>query len=469
MDIYVGLDIGTTHVKSLLLYDDGSVAGQASVRTPVSIDAYGEVHRPELLIEACQTVVKRVLSSLPASEVKIKAISVASIGEEGFWVNRQGQPMYPAIVWYEQRRSASIQRWMEDHPNAPEVVGLPLKPSYSLFKWLWMRDQLPELWHEADQWLSVSDYIAYKLSGNRALSFSQASRTYAFNPWARRLIDEWLDDVLPRGSESLPPCVSTGSVIGETLPGLVDDWGLPRGVAVVVGGHDHPIGAIGAGVTEESHVLDSMGTAELLYRPVGEFAHGAFDRSFEYGYTGFPSGPCYIGAGTYTGMTLNTLRRLFSGHVEEGLPTRSHKGSVYVVPNRLGSAPSFDVRNVTPATEFSAIWAAALRASAFVVRWALSHMPVPAHDATVVVIGGAASEEALQVKATVLGRSIYVLHDVEAVALGAAATARSGVTTDPMVKSPPARAIEPQLSRLGEFEEEYEQFCEAWVEDITGR
>lgn len=466
MDIYIGLDIGTTHVKSLVLHEDGSILAQASVNTPVSTDAYGQVHRPDHLMEACQTVVKRALSSLPTREAKIRAISVASVGEEGFFVNGEGKPIYPATVWYEQRLSSSVHNWIEDHQSAAGTVGLPLKPSYSLFKWLWMRDCFPELWREAYHWLPISDYVAFRLSGARALSFSQASRTYAFDPFRRRIVDEWLSDVLPRGPETLPPCVPTGSVIGETLPGLVDDWGLPSGVAVVVGGHDHPMGAIGAGVTEESRVLDSMGTAELLYRPLITLAEDAFDGAFEYGYTGFPTGPCYIGAGTYTGMILNTIRRLFNGRVETNGPTEVDQAMVSVVPNQLGSAPYFDIKNVTPTTDFAAVWTAALRASAFVVRWALLHMPVPAHDATVVVIGGAASEEALQIKASVLGREIHVLSGVEAVALGAAVTARSGVLKAPMAKSVPSTTVDPDPSRMAQLEEQYDRFCQMWVRDI---
>lgn len=469
MDIYIGLDLGTTHIKSLVLQDDGTIIGQASVKTPVSTDAYGEVHQPEQLIEACQYVVKRALSSSSTAQAKIKAISVASVGEEGFFVNREGRPLYPSIVWYEQRLSRSVREWMKDHGSADEIIGLPLKPSYSLFKWLWMRDALPDLWNEVSRWLPISDYVAFKLSGAWALSFSQASRTYAFDPFRRQLVDEWLDDVLPHGRDTLPPCAATGSVIGETLPGLVEDWGLPPGVAVVVGGHDHPMGAIGAGVTDEFKVLDSMGTAELLYRPVFMLTERAFDRSFEYGYTGFPSGPSYIGAGTYTGMILNMIGHLFNSHAASGEPNGFRQGMVSVVPNRLGSAPSFDLRNVTPTTDFASIWTAALRASAFVVRWALSHMPVSATDATLVVIGGAATDDALQVKASVLGREIQVLSGVEAVALGAALTARSAVSKRPLVRSVASRTIEPEPAYKAELEEQYQQFCQLWDSDITGR
>ncbi len=431
MAIFIGLDIGTTQIKVVAINEQYEILQQESMLTPVDNDSYGRVHDATRLVQSCQSIVRKVLQGLNRSQVK--AISVASVGEEGFFLDVSGKVLYPSIVWFEQRRGSSCDKWIREHPDARLRTGLALKPSYSLFKWLWLSDTFPNVLKQAAKWISISDYIGFVLSGTLCTSFSQATRTYVFEPFTRSWIYPWIDDVFPNGTDMLPPVAATGSVIGYTTSSTGDEWGMPPDVAVVVGGHDHPIGAIGCGVKSSTKILDSMGTAELVYWPVrnlDQSASGSY--LMEQGYTGYPEGPYYLAAGTYSGMIIKTLCRLLGiafdtvYHMEFTKPL--NPSELLVIPNALGGKPSFSMLSLTDDISTDEIVIGALEASAMAIKTVMEAMCASTSDfPQIIAIGGGASKTALQIKANVLQQPVHSTHGIEVVAFGAAKVAREAI------------------------------------------
>ena len=464
MNTFMGLDIGTTHIKALALSDKGEVLAQGSVDTPVGFDRWGVVHDADALVAACQGAVQRVLSQLNGCNRNIGAISVASMGEEGFFLDEGGYPLYPAIAWFEQRIADRWRTWVEQYPEARFMTGHTVKPTYSLFKWLWMKEHLSDLWPRVRSWVSVSDYVGFRLSGELRLSYSQAARTYVFNPRLRSWIVPWIEEALPDGLRNLPEAVPSGTVLGLS-EFAAKSWGLDERVAVVVGGHDHPVGAIGAGVINSSKILDSMGTAELLYWPQETLADVSLPLGFRYGYTGYPSGPYYLGAATYTGMTINTLSRLLQmelaslSNITGFAPTE-----VVVIPNLLGAPPAFEIRGISHTTQPETIMKAAVQSSAMVIRWALSNMPglCSTTAPSVVVIGGGARDWVLKLKADILQMPLYTMDGVEMVALGAARIARMAMTGREDVALA-TTMVEPLVQHADYYNGQFEQFRALWM------
>lgn len=462
MNAYLGLDIGTTHIKVTILSEAGQILAQRATDTPISSDHWGVVHEAQALANAAKTIIKEVVGQVGA--VKIQALSVASIGEEGFFLGDNGMPLYPAIAWFEHRVSASQELWREHHPDARFRTGLVVKPSYSIFKWLWMKDSIPGLWDQVRIWVSVSDYIGFLLSGELCISYSQAARTYIFDPVKRSWITPWVNEILPSGVYNLPPIVPSGTVVGYT--GTTSrEWGLEPGVAVVVGGHDHPVGTIGAGVIDSSKMLDSMGTAELLYWPVDTLAGVSMQGAFEYGYTGYPSGPYYIASGSYTGMMIGTLSRLFDvdlSRLSDANATKMPEPSLLVIPKQLGEKPGFDIRGLTQGTTGDDVVLAALAASAMVIRWAFNHIPgALSVNPALVVIGGGATPLALRLKADILQRPVHAVQGAEIVALGAAQIARKSLTgREDLAVS--LHTVEPDPSRECYYHGLFETFVANW-------
>lgn len=266
MDAYIGLDVGTTHIKAVVVGEDDRVLAKEHRATPVSQDQYGDVHDSQLVLNVCREVVRSVSKAL-TSQDRIRAICIASMGEEGFFLDRLDNVIAPSVVWYEHRTSELAQEWMERYGTAMKRrTGLPCKLSYSLFKWLWFKEVQSDLWAKAAWWLPISDFIAFQLSGEKVMSSSHATRTFAFDVYSNEWIAEAVGDALPKGEDNLPKVGLSGQVL-STVGTRGRDWGLPPETVVVAGGHDHPVGAMGAGVVDPHAILDSTGTAELLYWP----------------------------------------------------------------------------------------------------------------------------------------------------------------------------------------------------------
>src|SRR5262249_53959242 len=143
-------------------------------------------------------------------------------------------------------------------------TGLSLQPIWSLCKLLWIKQNEPEVWTRSVRWLNVADFVAFKLSGEAATDWSLASRTMAFD--IRKC--EWASDILdaagvPRAM--LASAVASGTRVGSVSKRAAGETGLPAGIAVTAGGHDHVCGALAAGIVEPGQILDSMGTAEALF------------------------------------------------------------------------------------------------------------------------------------------------------------------------------------------------------------
>ena len=132
MDTYLGIDIGTSHIKAVMIDDRGKVLQKDSVVTPTTEDGIGAVHDAQQLVSACQTIVRQIISSHPQAQVK--AISVASFGEEGFLLDERNQPVYASIAWYEQRPICHHGK-LASNMYTQQETGLIPSLSYSLFKW----------------------------------------------------------------------------------------------------------------------------------------------------------------------------------------------------------------------------------------------------------------------------------------------------------------------------------------------
>lgn len=144
------------------------------------------------------------------------------------------------------------------------ITGLPLRPLFGVTKLLWLRENQPDAFRQTVRWLNMADYGAFRLCGAQATDYSLASRMLlldlACNQWSTQLLD-WLE--IP--TSLLGQLVHSGTLLGHVHAEAAAKTGLPEGMPVVSGGHDHVCGALALGITEPGDVFDSMGTAESLF------------------------------------------------------------------------------------------------------------------------------------------------------------------------------------------------------------
>jgi sugar (pentulose or hexulose) kinase len=142
-----GVDIGTTHIKAVLVGTGGELLSVAKAGTPVIGDGFGSCHDPEQIRLTAEQVMRSAQATAPG-QPRIAAIGVTSVGEEGVPLGRGGELLYPSICWFERRPSGAERDWSLRHDPAElfSVTGLHKDLCLSLFKWLWLREARPEVW-----------------------------------------------------------------------------------------------------------------------------------------------------------------------------------------------------------------------------------------------------------------------------------------------------------------------------------
>lgn len=430
-EVFCGIDIGTTHVKAVVISRSGVAARVARTRTPVINDGYGDCHDPQQIYNTVCQVVREALDGFRRAPT-IVGIGVTSVGEEGVPLGPEGEVLYPAIAWYERRRSPAVDEWSARH--GPEeffqVTGLHWELGFTLSKWLWLRSFRAEEWSRCRHWLGLADYVAWRLTGEAGMSVSHASRTGALDLRTRRWREDWAAEGLTRGTEALPPLLPAGETVGTVTPDALPGVQVQPDTPVVLTGLDHAVGGFAAGLRDSSEVLDSMGTAEALIQPrVGDFMpvcggdvefdfNVSLDGESVIAVVGLGSGASADALGRTLragrGWTMNELERV----AREAGPGA---GGLFYVPARTrvnegGAFVGYD-GSQGPGEFYRALlegWSFAAARLVDALRGASG-----AHR-VVCIGGGTESRLWLEIKASVLGVPLRVVRTPELVARGAA-------------------------------------------------
>lgn len=353
MDLLLGLDLGTTNCKALAIDSLGEVAASATMPTPIAPQSADPQSSPEYdatgLWSVSAQLIRQVTATLQPDQ-RIAALAVASMGEAGVLIDRDGAPLAPILTWHDRRTLPYVDWWRERLTPAElyRVTGLPLDYIYSANKLLWYREHCPELWARARAWLCVADWITFCLTGEQTTAYNMASRTMLFDIQKRMWSQELLELArLPH--DFMPAARPSGEIVGAVTLEAARMTGLRQGTPVVVGGHDHICAAIAAGVIAPSIVLDSAGTAEALMvtldAPILEGAvvssgmccgcHSVAGRYYLLG--GIPNGAIvsWLGRTLYGDDSLATLEQLMS----DAAAAAPGADGVWFVPHLGGSGP----------------------------------------------------------------------------------------------------------------------------------
>lgn len=259
MNIYIGIDAGTTNTKAAAFDEEGRRLAMASRPTPA--DGEGRIFAEELYTQVCEAL-REVAAALPFG--RVRGLAVSSVGESGVLLDEQDKPLAPALAWYDTCSAPQAARLEEalgrEHLYA--LTGQPPSFKFGITKIMWWRDNHPDLFARAKKWATLNEYLMLRLSGEWAVDYSIAARTMAFD--IRTLT--WSEEILSAaglGRDFFAPPVPGGTRVGGLTQEAARDTGLPQGIAVCTGGHDHACAAAGSGVLQPGGLLSSMGTAEV--------------------------------------------------------------------------------------------------------------------------------------------------------------------------------------------------------------
>jgi len=265
--VLLGLDVGTSDSKVLATTVSGREIG--SVSMPTRWRNHGGAFTdadPQQLVAGVFSLLAQAVEAATAQvgAVAVRAIAVTGMAEAGVLLDEADQPVHPIIAWFDPRGGAEIL----DLPTNLLAefsgrTGLPVSPLATIAKLAWMRGQGTVL--RGKQWLNVPEYLVHRLGGRRASEMSLAARTGLLDQDSERLWPEALA-ALGATSDLIPPLVVAGTPLGRVSGPDVPE--ALRGAVLTIAGHDHPVAAVGCGVTGAGEIFDSFGTAEALVRSV---------------------------------------------------------------------------------------------------------------------------------------------------------------------------------------------------------
>jgi xylulokinase len=264
----IGIDIGTTGVKTVLIDGKGRVVSRATVAYPLSQPRPGWAEQdPARWFDAAAESSRQALSLARTSGETVRAIGLSGQMHGAVFLSAEGEPLRPAILWCDQRTAAECDEIDERVGGRERLVGLTLNRAQTGFtapKILWVRKNEPGTWERVRKILLPKDYVRYRMTNDFHTEPSDASGTLLFDVARRR----WSDDVLraleiPR--DYLPPHVESPEITHTLTPGAAAAMGLRAGTPVVGGAGDCAAGAIGTGVTRAGRLSVSIGTSGVLF------------------------------------------------------------------------------------------------------------------------------------------------------------------------------------------------------------
>jgi xylulokinase len=267
--VVLGIDVGTSGLKAVLLDADGSTVDEAT--------ASYEVHSPqpgwtEQDPDDWWAATRSALAELWAkghSPGNVEAIGLAGQMHSLVLLDDTGTVLSPAILWSDQRSAAECQE-ITDRIGASELLALTgnrALPGFTAPKLLWVRRHWPDVFARADKVLLPKDLIRYRLTRELVTDVSDASGTLLFDVHQRRWSTEMLE-ALEIDQSWLPPAVEGTTQTGTVSATAAASTGLVQGTPVIAGGGDNAAAAVGLGAVDPGVLTLSIGTSGVLFAPL---------------------------------------------------------------------------------------------------------------------------------------------------------------------------------------------------------
>ena len=270
----LGIDVGTTAVKAMLVGSEGEVLGESEVEHPVSVPRPGwsEQH-PEMWWRSTVLAVRKVLHTAGGVDWRgeITGIGISGQMHSSVFLDTYGEVIRPALLWNDVRTSTQCRHILEGvglELLRGTVGNLPLE-GFTAPKLLWLRENEPENYDRLHTLLLPKDYIRYRMSGEFATEPSDAAGTLLYDV-RRRVWSESVLRALHLDADILPNVVESSDISGVVTAGAAATLGVTPGIPIVGGAADNASGAVGCGATDGRVMQVSIGTSGAVVTPTSE-------------------------------------------------------------------------------------------------------------------------------------------------------------------------------------------------------
>ena len=268
MSCMMGIDVGTTGTRAVIVRPDGRVLGAATGdHQPMRMAKPGWAEQdPEDWWQATIRAVRAALNAASLTGNEIIAVGLSGQMHGVVLLDKANAVLHPALLWCDQRSQEQCD-WITRRVGGDRLIQLVLNPALTGFsapKLLWVRDHEPQVYQRAAHFLLPKDFVRFRLTGEFATDVSDASGTLLFDVanrvWSREVLT-----ALDIDSALLPHAYESPEITGEITRETALVTGLKTGTPVVAGGGDQASSAVGNGIVLPGLTSATLGTSGVIF------------------------------------------------------------------------------------------------------------------------------------------------------------------------------------------------------------
>ena len=297
MAYVLGLDLGTSALKGLLIDEKGTIIGSATADYPLIHPASGYSEQdPNEWLKACEQVFESLQTTVADFGEQLAGISFSGQMHSLVVLDEEQRVLRNAILWNDVRTTTQCETIMADFGEELLAITKNIAlEGFTLPKILWIQENEPELWGKVRHILLPKDYLGYWLTGTMHMDYSDAAGTLmldvAEKQWSQAVLEQF---AIP--SNYLPKLIDSSGQTGILQPDLAEKYGIQQEVKIFAGGADNACAAIGAGILSVETGMVSIGTSGVFLSYEDQqlptyqgklhlFNHGIKDRYYSMGVT----------------------------------------------------------------------------------------------------------------------------------------------------------------------------------------
>ena len=271
--MFIGIDLGTSGLKAIVLDRAGLVRASSHVALSLSRrHPLWSEQAPQDWWAACDTAIQTLIQQFKAQgghPRQIEAIGLTGQMHGATLLDAKGQVLRPAILWNDGRAFEACAELETNVPELRTITGNLAMPGFTAPKIQWVRTHEPQVFALIDKVLLPKDYLRYRMSGVFATDMSDAAGTL----WLDVKKRDWSDVLLAAtglSRKNMPALFEGNQITSTLLPEWAKKWGLQE-IPIVAGGGDNAAGALSMGVTEPGQAMLSLGTSGVFFVATEKF------------------------------------------------------------------------------------------------------------------------------------------------------------------------------------------------------
>lgn len=260
--MYLGLDLGTSSVKAIIMNEQGDVVASHSISLAISRPhPQWSEQDPLQWWQATEDAILQLGQHYPMDQ--IKAIGLSGQMHGAVLLDAQQAVLRPAILWNDGRSFKQCRALEAQYPQFKKITGNLVMPGFTAPKLQWVAEHEPEIFQRIEQVLLPKDFLRWKMSGNFASDMSDSAGTL----WLDMQKRDWSDELLNATGltrRQMPTLFEGNQITGYLLPDIAKKWQMNQ-VPIIAGGGDNAAGAIGVGVYQPGQAMLSLGTSGVYF------------------------------------------------------------------------------------------------------------------------------------------------------------------------------------------------------------